>query len=53
MADNAMLVLMSAHTPDYAKLEAFALELAAAAAAAALPLFRLKGLGEDNKLAHL
>lgn len=44
---------MSSHTPDYTKLEAFALELAAAAARAALPLFRLKGLGEDNKLAHL
>ncbi|MGA9658759.1 MAG: histidinol-phosphatase [Asticcacaulis sp.] len=44
---------MSECTPDYATLEAFALELAAAAAAAAMPLFRLKGLGEDNKLAHL
>ncbi len=39
--------------PDYARLEAFALDLAAAAADAALPLFRQKGLGEDNKLAHL
>jgi histidinol phosphatase-like enzyme (inositol monophosphatase family) len=39
--------------PDYKRLEAFALDLAAAAAAAALPLFRQKGLGEDNKLAHL
>lgn len=39
--------------PDYARLEAFALELAAAAADAALPLFRQKDLGEDNKLAHL
>ena len=40
-------------TPNYAALEAFTLELCAAAAGAALPLFRLKGLGEDNKLAHL
>ncbi len=40
-------------TPDYARLEAFALHLAAAAAKAALPLFRLKGLDEGNKLAHL
>ncbi|MDI7773830.1 histidinol-phosphatase [Asticcacaulis sp. EMRT-3] len=39
-------------TPDYARLEAFALDLAAAAAAAALPLFRLGGLDTDNKLAH-
>jgi histidinol phosphatase-like enzyme (inositol monophosphatase family) len=39
--------------PDYARLEAFALDLAAAAAKAALPHFRLQGLGEDNKLAHL
>ncbi len=39
--------------PDYARLEAFALDLAAAAAKAALPHFRLLGLGEDNKLAHL
>lgn len=44
---------MPTEAPDYAKLEAFALELAAAAAASALPLFRKKGLGEDNKLAHL
>ncbi|EGF91139.1 Histidinol-phosphate phosphatase [Asticcacaulis biprosthecium C19] len=39
-------------TPDFARLEAFALELAAAAGAAALPLFRT-GLDTDNKLAHL
>jgi histidinol phosphatase-like enzyme (inositol monophosphatase family) len=39
--------------PDYAKLEAFALILADAAAKAALPLFRQSGLGTDNKLAHL
>jgi len=39
--------------PDYAALERFALDLAAAAAMASLPLFRLRGLGEDNKLAHL
>ncbi|MBW8881402.1 MAG: histidinol-phosphatase [Asticcacaulis sp.] len=39
-------------TPDYARLEAFALELAAAAGEAALPLFRTD-LGTDNKLAHL
>ncbi len=38
--------------PDYARLEAFALDLAAAAGRAALPHFRLRGLGEDNKLAH-
>ncbi len=36
--------------PDYATLEAFALELAAAAAAVAVPLFR-SGLDTDNKLA--
>lgn len=35
--------------PDYARLEAFALDLAAAAAKAALPHFRLQGLGEINK----
>ena len=39
--------------PNFATLERFALDLAAAAAMASLPLFRLKGLGEDNKLAHL
>ena len=39
--------------PDFVSLERFALDLAAAAAMASLPLFRLKGLGEDNKLAHL
>ncbi len=39
--------------PNFASLERFALDLAAAAAMASLPLFRLKGLGEDNKLAHL
>jgi histidinol phosphatase-like enzyme (inositol monophosphatase family) len=39
--------------PNFAVLERFALDLAAAAATASLPLFRLKGLGEDNKLAHL
>ncbi len=39
--------------PDFASLERFALDLAAAAAVASLPLFRLRGLGEDNKLAHL
>ena len=36
-------------SPDYARLEAFALELAAAAARAALPHFRLRGLDEINK----
>ncbi len=36
-------------SPDYAKLETFALSLAAAAADAALPLFRLRGLDEINK----
>jgi len=40
---------MSQNAPDYAKLEAFALELAAAAAAVSLPLFRLRDLGEINK----
>ncbi len=40
-------------TPDYAALEAFAQTLAKAAAQASLPLFRQRGLGEDNKLAHL
>ncbi len=39
--------------PNFASLERFALDLAAAAATTSLPLFRLKGLGEDNKLAHL
>ncbi|MGZ3304490.1 MAG: histidinol-phosphatase [Asticcacaulis sp.] len=39
--------------PDFTKLEAFALDLAAAAAEASLPLFRLRNLSEDNKLAHL
>ncbi len=38
--------------PDYAALEAFALTLAEAAAGAALPLFRQRGLDEGNKLAH-
>lgn len=46
-----MRVFMS-NTPDFQTLEAFALELAAAAVDAALPLFR-SGLAEDNKLAHL
>ena len=36
---------------DFAALETFALNLAAAAAEAALPLFRQRGLDEDNKLA--
>ena len=40
---------MSENAPDFAKLEAFALELAAAAAAVAVPLFRKKDLGEINK----
>jgi histidinol phosphatase-like enzyme (inositol monophosphatase family) len=40
---------MSENTPDYAALEAFALELAAAAARVALPLFRHRDLGEINK----
>ena len=39
-------------TPDFQHLEAFALDLAKAAADAALPLFRTD-LGTDNKLAHL
>jgi histidinol phosphatase-like enzyme (inositol monophosphatase family) len=39
--------------PDYARLEAFAIDLAKAAGAAALPLFRLKDQGETNKLAHM
>lgn len=39
-------------TPDFYHLEAFALDLAAAAGAVALPLFRTS-LGTDNKLAHL
>ena len=39
--------------PDFTRLEAFTLTLAAAAAEAALPLFRQSGLGTDNKLAHL
>ncbi|ESQ86301.1 hypothetical protein AEAC466_03630 [Asticcacaulis sp. AC466] len=54
MADTAMRVVMSEYipdhaAPDYTVLESFALELSAAAAEAALPLFRLKGLGEINK----
>ena len=40
---------MSENAPDYAKLETFALKLAAAAAAVAVPLFRQKDLGEINK----
>ena len=40
---------MSENAPDYAALEAFALELAAAAASVALPLFRHRDLGEINK----
>ena len=47
-----MRVFMS-QSPDFPALEAFALELAAAAAGAALPLFRAPALAEDNKLAHL
>ncbi len=39
--------------PDFAALEAFALDLAAAAAEAALPHFRRRGLDTDNKLAHV
>ena len=35
--------------PNFATLERFALDLAAAAATTSLPLFRLKGLGEINK----
>ena len=38
--------------PDYARLEALALTFADAAGQAALPLFRSRGLDEDNKLAH-
>ena len=37
--------------PDYRHLEAFTLDLAAAAGQVALPLFRT-GIGTDNKLAH-
>ena len=40
---------MSENAPNYAALETFALELAAAAAVVAVPLFRQKGLGEINK----
>lgn len=47
-----MRVFMS-QAPDFHTLEAFALQLAAAAAGAALPLFRAPALAEDNKLAHL
>ena len=47
-----MRVRMS-NTPDFQTLEAFALQLAAGAADAALPLFRQPALAEDNKLAHL
>ena len=47
-----MRVFMS-QAPDFQTLEAFALQLAAAAAGAALPLFRTAALAEDNKLAHL
>ncbi len=36
--------------PDYSALESFVLELAAAAADVALPLFRQTGLATDNKL---
>ena len=52
MPQPGMRVFMST-TPDFPRLEAFALDLAKAAARAALPHFRLSGLGEDNKLAHL
>ena len=52
MAQPAMRVFMSS-APDFPTLEAFALQLAAAAAGAALPLFRTTALAEDNKLAHL
>jgi len=51
MAAQAMRIAMS--EPDYPALEAFARQLAAAAADAALPLFRSLELSEDNKLAHL
>jgi histidinol phosphatase-like enzyme (inositol monophosphatase family) len=47
-----MRVFMS-DTIDFAGLEAAALAMAEAAAEAALPHFRIRGLGEDNKLAHL
>jgi histidinol phosphatase-like enzyme (inositol monophosphatase family) len=40
---------MFENAPDYAALEVFALELAAAAAAVAVPLFRQRELGEINK----
>jgi len=40
---------MSENAPDYAALEPFALELAAAAAAVAVPLFRQRNLSEINK----
>ena len=40
-------------TIDFAALEAAALAMADAAARAALPHFRVRDLGEDNKLAHL
>jgi histidinol phosphatase-like enzyme (inositol monophosphatase family) len=40
---------MSAPPPDYAALETFALELAAAAASVAVPLFRQRDLSEINK----
>ena len=49
MTAQAMRVSMSENAPDYAKLETFALDLAAAAAAVAVPLFRQKDLGEINK----
>ncbi|MFT4076314.1 MAG: histidinol-phosphatase [Asticcacaulis sp.] len=40
---------MSENAPDYTALEAFALDLAAAAAAVAVPLFRQRDLSEINK----
>ena len=40
---------MSENTPDFAVLEAFALDLAAAAATVAVPLFRHRDLSEINK----
>jgi len=49
---DGMRVFMS-DTIDFAALEAAALAMAEAAAKAALPHFRIRGLGEDNKLAHL
>jgi len=52
MPSDGMRVFMS-DTIDFAALEAAALAMAEAAAAAALPHFRIRGLGEDNKLAHL